>query len=206
MAMDYNWIEIFKEKSTEELYEIYCGKSFLPDSSIPFAKTELENRNFDFGDSAYFYNIRHFEDLSEEAAQINLYLLKNPKLSLKGALIVLIIMALPIFLFAWYYDVPAFYPVIIVLVGVFGYFIDSIISGIIRKKKIIRLKKIEQELETLISQQNQMNSNAENKLSLDEFDKNVQSKVRSDLKIGRNVAYIIAIILISILILKTFIK
>lgn len=204
--MNYNWKEIFKEKSTKELYEIFCGNSFLPDSSIPFAKTELENRNFDFGDLEYFSNIWHFDALSEEAARINLYLLEHSKPSLKGALIGFMIMALPIFLFAMYYDIPAFYPVIVVVIAVFGYSIDIVISGYNRKKKIIRLEEIKKELESLISQQHQMNSNPESKLSMDEFDENVQLKVSSDLKIGRNVAFIIAIIFIVIILLKTFFK
>lgn len=46
--MYYNWEEIFAEKSNKELYNIYCGNSSLPESTIPFAKKELENRNFDF--------------------------------------------------------------------------------------------------------------------------------------------------------------
>lgn len=46
--MNYNWEQIFKDKSNHELYEIYCGESNLPDLTIPFAKRELENRNFDF--------------------------------------------------------------------------------------------------------------------------------------------------------------
>jgi membrane protein insertase Oxa1/YidC/SpoIIIJ len=46
--MSYNWEEIFKDKSNQELYEIYSGESNLPDLTIPFAKNELENRNFDF--------------------------------------------------------------------------------------------------------------------------------------------------------------
>ena len=47
--MEYNWEEIFKDKSNKELYDIYIGNSaFLPKSTIPVAKRELENRNFDF--------------------------------------------------------------------------------------------------------------------------------------------------------------
>jgi hypothetical protein len=48
--MTYNWEKIFQEKSTKELYSIYSGKSMLPDSAIPFAKRELEERKFDFDD------------------------------------------------------------------------------------------------------------------------------------------------------------
>ncbi len=46
--MGYNWEEIFKKKSNEELYKIYSGDSYLPNETIPFAKKELEKRNFNF--------------------------------------------------------------------------------------------------------------------------------------------------------------
>jgi len=41
----YNWEEILKGKTSRELYSIYKGLSDLPDSVIPFAKKELENRH-----------------------------------------------------------------------------------------------------------------------------------------------------------------
>jgi len=46
--MSYNWEEIFKDKSNKELYDIYLGNTNLPDFTIPFAKQELINRDFDF--------------------------------------------------------------------------------------------------------------------------------------------------------------
>jgi uncharacterized membrane protein (DUF485 family) len=46
--MDYNWEEIFKEKSNKDLYNIYIGNSMLPKETISFAKKELEDRHFDF--------------------------------------------------------------------------------------------------------------------------------------------------------------
>ncbi len=46
--MDYNWEEIFIDKSNKELYDIYMGDSNLPDSTIQIAKKELVSRNFDF--------------------------------------------------------------------------------------------------------------------------------------------------------------
>lgn len=48
LNMSYNWEEIFKNKSNKELYNIYKGTSNLSDSTIPIAKNELINRNFDF--------------------------------------------------------------------------------------------------------------------------------------------------------------
>ncbi len=46
--MDYNWPEIFKNKTTKELYDIYLGKSTLGPEQIEYARIELESRNFDF--------------------------------------------------------------------------------------------------------------------------------------------------------------
>lgn len=46
--MDYNWTEIFKNKTTRELYDIYLGKSILGPEHKEYARIELERRNFDF--------------------------------------------------------------------------------------------------------------------------------------------------------------
>jgi len=46
--MAHNWEKIFRNKSVEELYRIYLGKSHLNDEAIGFAKKELKNRNIDF--------------------------------------------------------------------------------------------------------------------------------------------------------------
>ena len=46
--MSYNWEKIFKNKTNKELYEIVIGKKVLSKEAIKYAKTELENRDFDF--------------------------------------------------------------------------------------------------------------------------------------------------------------
>lgn len=46
--MKYNWTEIFKNKSDEELYNIWLGKSLMGSEVIEFARIELERRNFNF--------------------------------------------------------------------------------------------------------------------------------------------------------------
>ncbi len=48
--MHYNWEEIFKTTSSEDLYRIYKGHALKPKEAIPFAKKELERRGFDFND------------------------------------------------------------------------------------------------------------------------------------------------------------
>ena len=70
--MTYNWEEIFKEKSTKELYEIYSGKSMLQNSAIPFAKRELENRNFDFADIEKYKELWKVESIEENQTYLQM--------------------------------------------------------------------------------------------------------------------------------------
>jgi len=46
--MSYDWKKIFENKTNKELYQIYTGKTLLPDETFNYAKQELEKRNFDF--------------------------------------------------------------------------------------------------------------------------------------------------------------
>jgi len=46
--MDYNWGEIFKNKTNKELYKIYLGDTLLPLETKVFAFNELKKRKFDF--------------------------------------------------------------------------------------------------------------------------------------------------------------
>ena len=48
--MSYNWQEIFKSKTSKELYKIYIGDTQLPSVTKEFAKKELERRKFNFDD------------------------------------------------------------------------------------------------------------------------------------------------------------
>lgn len=47
--MSYNWEKIFENKTNKELYDIVTGRNVLSKEAVKYAKTELENRNFDFG-------------------------------------------------------------------------------------------------------------------------------------------------------------
>ena len=203
--MDYNWQEIFKEKSNKELYDIYCGNSFLPISVLEFAKKELENRNFDFKDTKNMIMELKVEALAEEASRINLFLQKRPHVSLKSGLITMLILLFLFILFSQYYDIPIIFPILISGFASLGFLIDSLITNYIRKKKFIRLEKIEKEIRSLISQQNQ-NNNKEDTLSMFDFDKIVQTKVLSDLKQDRNLAIVVVLILITILLIKFIIS
>ncbi len=46
--MSYNWEEIFKNTSSQELYKIYKGQTPKTGEAIHFAKKELDRRGFDF--------------------------------------------------------------------------------------------------------------------------------------------------------------
>ena len=46
--MSYDWEKIFENKTNKELYDIVVGRKVLSKEAVNYAKTELENRNFDF--------------------------------------------------------------------------------------------------------------------------------------------------------------
>lgn len=46
--MSYNWENIFKEKTDQELYKIFIGQTQLDSQAKDFAQKELQNRRFNF--------------------------------------------------------------------------------------------------------------------------------------------------------------
>ena len=64
--MEYNWSEIFKNKTSRELYNIYLGNSSLGSEVIEFARIELKNRNFDFENQDKQRQKWELENLIEE--------------------------------------------------------------------------------------------------------------------------------------------
>ena len=46
--MSYDWEKIFENKTNKELYDIVIGRKVLSKEAMKYAKSELENRNFDF--------------------------------------------------------------------------------------------------------------------------------------------------------------
>jgi len=204
--MDYNWTEIFKEKSTKELYEIYCGQSFLPLSAVLFAKKELEARNFDFKGFDTIIFEQQYEVLVEEASNIIKFLSDNQKRSVKESILTIIILGVPISLYLGYNGFHLIYIIFILVFSIFGMLLDSVIMNYFLKKKNNRLEMINKEIQFLVSQQNQLNNNLENKLSIIDFNDRVYTKVIDSFKLIRNIAFIAAIIFIGILLIKFFIK
>jgi len=95
--MYYNWIEIFKEKSTKELYEIFCGNSLLPNATIPLAKKELERRNFDFISTTVIKDSLKLSEIEEQLDYLIIELNRKPRLPLKQEFIIIGLVALLLF-------------------------------------------------------------------------------------------------------------
>ena len=88
--MTYNWEEIFENKSDKELYEIYCGKSLLPEIAIPFAKNELKKRNFNFDNIGLNKESFKLSSLEEEIDYLKLDILRRTPISFKTYTIIII--------------------------------------------------------------------------------------------------------------------
>jgi len=75
--MNYDWEEIFKSKTNKELYDIVCGKTTLTSEAITYAKSELENRNFDFENMEANKDAWNLSSLIEEYDYANLEILRS---------------------------------------------------------------------------------------------------------------------------------
>jgi len=64
--MSYNWEKIFKNKTNEELYEIFLGKQQLSAEAKGFAEKELKSRNFNFDNIGSYKKKWTLEKLIEE--------------------------------------------------------------------------------------------------------------------------------------------
>ena len=93
-TMTYNWEGIFENKSDKELYEIYCGDSFLPETTISIAKKELEKRNFDFNNIEIHKEVWKLSRLEEEIDGLKLELLRRTPISLKSYIFIIIFLVI----------------------------------------------------------------------------------------------------------------
>lgn len=69
--MNYNWIEIFKNKTDKELFIIYSGQSLLDKEAREFAELELKRRNFNFKDIDKYKAKWKLEKLFQEEKENN---------------------------------------------------------------------------------------------------------------------------------------
>jgi hypothetical protein len=89
--MTYDWKEIFKNKTTRELYDIYSGKSALPDEPIQFAKEELDKRNFDFNNIESFKESSKLEDITADIDYLSLGINRRTRFSIYAYLILILV-------------------------------------------------------------------------------------------------------------------
>lgn len=64
--MDYNWVEIFRNKTDLELYKILIGKTVLNSEAKKFAKVELDRRKFNFENIKVYKDKWELERLIKE--------------------------------------------------------------------------------------------------------------------------------------------
>ena len=64
--MSYNWPEIFQNKTDEELYDIYCGKTMLSGDAKVYAEKELMARGFDFDNIEEYQKLWNLSKLRQE--------------------------------------------------------------------------------------------------------------------------------------------
>ena len=69
--MSYDWQEVFKNKTSKELYKIYLGDTLLPSETKEFARNELERRNFNFDNIEAHKTAWKLSNLIEEDNYLN---------------------------------------------------------------------------------------------------------------------------------------
>ena len=89
--MTYDWKEIFKNKTTRELYDIYSGKSALPEEPVQFAKEELDKRNFDFKNIGLFKESSKLEDITADIDYLSLGINRRTRFSIYAYLILILV-------------------------------------------------------------------------------------------------------------------
>jgi len=77
--MEYNWTEIFSNKTDRELYDIYLGRTSLNSEQRDFARKELENRKFDFKNLDRQRKKWELENLIEEEKSYSIPLFRSTR-------------------------------------------------------------------------------------------------------------------------------
>ncbi len=152
--MSYDWEKIFENKTNKEVYEIYSGKSMLPDETEIFARHELERRNFDFNNMEANKSAWELSNLllEEESAQkvinenkIKIIPYKNLYIFIPGIFIVYIFL-----LKVLNFDISILYPILMIVITLFYVpFTNRIYvkqKGK-QKNKIERINKLKEKLE-----------------------------------------------------------
>lgn len=154
--MEYDWKEIFKTKSDQELYEIYKGFSSLPKDVIPIALNELKSRNFNFEDIEYYkllWRIKHLQEIQ------NFY--KRDNQSYKEFYIswnYLIPFIFLLYLIHWFFSYFTIHKIEMILWFTMFIVFSGLISLIINLYHIKKKDKITIEIIRLVRQRDQIES------------------------------------------------
>jgi len=197
IIMDYNWEEIFRSKSTEELYQIYCGNSFLPQETKYFAKVELERRKFCFDDLDLYRKIWKLDSISEEIDYSKFNLSSRRFFTfLDIQIFSLIFLAASIFIFVKYKNISQL-PLLLILLLTVSIFI---ISNYFYVKKKIHLEDLMKKKEALFQE---ISNLAVGKKKMDAIE---EIAVMSNKKIKnlQTINLILAIVLSIIILLRIF--
>jgi ABC-type multidrug transport system fused ATPase/permease subunit len=204
--MYYNWPEIFKEKSDKELYDIYIGRTSLPIEAIELAKAELEKRNFDFDNANNLIFEQKYDRIAEEVAEINLYLQRKPKESIKFLLVVCVISLILELIFFWYVKMHLIIAVIVAVFVAVVTLIMHFIKNYTHKEKTERLHQLEEEMRVLLEQKNQTIVYEKEKIEMSDFENTVNKKIDESLNISLKIAIVFAVVFIIIMIFRFLMK
>jgi hypothetical protein len=196
--MSYNWEQIFKEKSTAELYEIYSGRSFLPIETIDFAKRELENRNFNLGLNNNLETEIKLKAIAEEYVYLTNEIIKKPYRSLSYFLIEYAILTLLMSLFAIINNNSLTISLSVLVLLIIMVTVDNLVSNKIRKKNLGKLNLLEMNRDKLILEQKLSDSCQRNWTK--EFEDLIQDEMENTNGLNRILIRITIIVSIAILV------
>ncbi len=201
--MDYDWENIFENKTNKELYDIVVGKVVLSNEAILYARKELERRNFDFDNMEVNNATWRFTNLIEQE-HYSRYRLKNSKQSLRSFKAYLIIIGLSIigfYLLDRYLDFDLTYEVMLVYIGLVAIII--LINNYSYRSNQRAYDKIASEIEELKNQIDKEDVLSKNSVFLEEVERHRQKEEKAN-KLWSKIVIITSFIMLFIAILKIF--
>lgn len=151
--MDYDWKKIFETKTNKELYEIYSGKTLLPNETVKYSQQELERRNFDFNNMEVnttawkLSNLLIEEDNARKVINEN-----NAKTISYTGLYILISVFVIIYIFllkVFNYNIPIIYLLILIGITVFYVLFTNYLFNKKKQEQEDRIEKINQLIKKL---------------------------------------------------------
>jgi hypothetical protein len=192
--MDYNWTEIFKKKTTKELFEIYCGRTFLSISAIEYAKKELENRQFDFQGFHDYDLEKKYKALIDETSDLKIRINSRRYYTKRYLLIATPIASLILFILSFFILHSIKMAIILSSCSAIIFLVSDLIDNRIRKKQLDRLQFLKSELQSLILEQTRRN--IEKKFSQEDFEKEIKIEYDKSRKFYLLVAIIFFVLII----------